>query len=299
MSRFDNIDLSKLDAPTVVEVLNFEDIFASAVADFVARYPDYDVDGLETDPAVIAFQAYAYMEMLVRDRINNAAKAVMLAKSTGTNLEHLGALLGVAKAVVTEADLEADPPVEEVLEDDERFRARIQLALEAFSTAGPEGSYIFHALKADGTIKGASATSPNPGEVLVTILSSEGTGVPDQAVLDAVLATLSDEDVRPLTDNVSVQAASITEYAIEATISTLQGPDAQVVEDAAHTALQAYADDRHALGRDIEMSGLYAAAHVAGVERVIVAQPLASILMGETEAAYSTGITLTIEVIDG
>lgn len=299
MPRFDAIDLSKLTAPAVVEALNFEDIVSSTVADFVARYPAYDLSGLETDPAIIAFEAYAYMETLVRDRVNNAAKAVMLATSTGTDLDHLGALLGVARAVITEADPEADPPVEEVLEDHERFRTRIQLALEAFSTAGPEGSYIFHALKADGTIKGASATSPNPGEVLVTILSAEGAGIPDQAVLDVVLATLSDKDVRPLTDQVSVQAASITEYAIEATISILQGPDAQVVEDAAGGTLQAYADERHALGRDIEMSGLYAAAHVTGVERVTFAQPAGSIPMGDTQAAHCTGITLTVEEIDG
>ena len=44
------------------------------------------------------------------------------------------------------------------------------------SVAGPTGAYEFHALSADGDVKDAAATSPAPGEVVVTVLSRTGDG---------------------------------------------------------------------------------------------------------------------------
>ena len=62
------------------------------------------------------------------------------------------------------------------MESDPDFRRRIQLAPEGFSVAGPEGAYIFHALSADPGVLDACATSPSPGEVVVTVLARAGDG---------------------------------------------------------------------------------------------------------------------------
>ncbi|MGE5509933.1 MAG: baseplate J/gp47 family protein [Bacteroidota bacterium] len=159
MARFNAIDLSQLAAPPVVEVLDYEDILASIMADFVTRYPDYDVAELESDPAKKVLEVVAYRELLLRARVNDAAKAVMVAFARGADLEHLSALFGVERLVVQEADPDATPPLPEILETDDSLRERTQLSLEAYSTAGPYGGYLFYAISVAG-VKDAGVYGP-------------------------------------------------------------------------------------------------------------------------------------------
>ena len=46
------------------------------------------------------------------------------------------------------------------------------------------------------------------------------------------------------------------------------------------------------VGRDITLSGLYAALHVEGVQRVELIEPEADIVLTETQAGHCTGIAL-------
>lgn len=294
MSGYTKIDLSQLPAPDVVETLDFEAIVTAMRDDLVLRFPAIaGVIDLESEPARKLIEVFAYREMLIRARVNEAAKAVMLAYATGADLDNLAALFGVARLVIDEGDAEAIPPVLPTYESDDDMRRRLQLALEAFSTAGPSGAYIFHALSADGDVLDASATSPAPGEVLVTILSRSGDGVPTSDVIDAVTAALSAEDVRPLCDSVTVQPAEIVDYAITATLRFFSGPDTGTVMAAAQAAAEAYVAAQHRLGRDIAVSGIHAALHQPGVARVDLVSPSGNIAISDTQAGNCTAITLT------
>ncbi|QNK67759.1 baseplate J/gp47 family protein [Variovorax sp. PAMC26660] len=146
-----SMDMSLLPAPTVIEVLDFEVILARRLASFQTRYPDYSLV-LESDPAYKLLEEMAYQELLMRQRINDAAKACMLAYAKGTDLDNLGANYQVPRLVVTPANPNAVPPVAAAYEDDERFRERIQLAPEGITTAGPEESYRYHALTASAQV---------------------------------------------------------------------------------------------------------------------------------------------------
>ncbi|MBH3356487.1 baseplate J/gp47 family protein, partial [Pseudomonas stutzeri] len=232
-------------------------------------------------------------ELQLRARINDAARAVMLPYSTGTDLDNLGALFGVERLLLSPAVPTAIPPIAAVYESDSDFRYRIQLSLEGLSTAGPEGAYIFHALSADGQVLDASAISPTPGQVLITVLSRAGTGVPSAALLATVLAKLSDESVRPLTDYVQVQAATIAQYQVTATLYFYAGPDREVVMANARAALEAYTNGQHRLGLDVTLSGIYAALHQPGVQRVDLASPTANLVINRQSASYCTAINLT------
>jgi phage-related baseplate assembly protein len=132
----------------------------------------------------------------------------------------------------------------------------------------------------------ASATSPTPGQVLVSVLARDGDGVPTQALLDAVHAALTAETVRPLTDEVRVQAVDIMRYRIAATVYMLPGPDASSVMAAIRNRAQGYADAMHRIGRLPTLSGIYAALHIDGVARVELQAPLADVVVGPTEASY-------------
>ncbi|SIQ10895.1 baseplate assembly protein [Marinobacterium stanieri] len=292
---FTAIELNKLPMPDVVEQIDFEVILAEMLADLLSRAPELaDTLALESEPAHKVLQVAAYRETLLRQRVNEAAKAVMLAYAGGTDLDQLAANYQVERLLLDAGNPDAFPPVPATYEDDNSLRRRVQLSFEGFSTAGPEGAYIFHGLGADADVLDISALSPTPGQVTVTVLSRSGTGAADASLLAAVEATLSDDAVRPLTDQLSVQSASIINYSVVASLTLFPGPDAAVVLNAAQVALNAYIETNHRLGRDVTLSGLYAALHQEGVHNVELVQPVADILAAPHQAPFCTEVDLSI-----
>ena len=287
------IDLSLLPAPTVVEALDYETILAAMLADLQSRDASFSAL-VESDPAYKVLEVAAYRELLVRQRVNDAARAVMLAFAGGSNLDQLAALQNVARLLVAAGDANAVPPVAPTYESDGRLRQRVQLAPEGQSTAGPSGSYEFQALSASADVLDVDVSSPAAVQVVVTVLSALGDGTPDQALLDAVSAALSDKTVRPLTDQVTVQAPQIVDYAITAVLTLYEGPDANVVRQAADDAVTKFAADNHRLGRDVTLSGLYAALHQPGVMNVALSAPAADLVIGPQQASWCTAISVTV-----
>jgi len=101
-------------------------------------------------------------------------------------------------------------------EDDERFRERIRLSIERFTSAGSKQAYIYHTLSAHQDIEDVEVYSPSPGQVKV-IFILKGGELPDAAMIELVRNYLSDEKVRPLTDHVIVSAPEILQYDISLT----------------------------------------------------------------------------------
>ena len=289
---FTQVDLSQLAAPAVVEPLEFETILSTMVSDLVARDPTFTAL-LESDPAFKVLEVCAYRELLVRQRVNDAARAVMLAYASGTDLDQLAANYGISRLVITPADDTTIPPTPAVYEDDAALRQRVTLSLEGYTSAGSEGSYVFHALSASGEVKDASATSPTPGQVVVYVLSQDGDGAASVDLVDTVTAALNAERVRPITDQVTVLSASIVNYTIEAELVIYPGPDSAVVLAAAQEAAADYARQQHRMDRDITVSGVYSALHQPGVQRVNLTAPAANVTVDAGEAPYCTGIVLT------
>lgn len=295
MSAFTAINLEKLPAPVIVERLAFEVILAEVKAWLIERMPELaPVLDLESEPMMKVLEAWAYREALLRAEFDDAGRGNMLAFATGARLDHLGALFGVERAIVQEADPDAIPPVAEILEADARFRQRVQLSLEGFSTAGPLGSYVFWGMSASADVKDIGVASPTPGQVLITVLSAIGDGEPDAGLIATVQTALNADEVRPLTDEVIVEPATIVTYDLEAALTLYQGPDAEVVRSAAAAAVQAYVEEHHHLGHDITISGLHAALHQAGVQNVALASPAADIVIADDEAAFCSSVTVTV-----
>ena len=120
------LDTSALPSPAVVELLDFEAIVADIKADLLARYPEAaTVLDLESEPLVKLLESFAFRELLFRARVNDAARAHLLAFATGADLDHLGALFGVSRMAG---------------EHDERLRVRIQLRIAAFRARAREST---------------------------------------------------------------------------------------------------------------------------------------------------------------
>ncbi len=282
MSTFTAVDLSRLPLPAVLEPLQFEQLLARRVAEFKRYMPDYDAL-VESDPVYKVLQASAYRELMLREQFNQRARGLFLAYAQGTDLDNLAAPFGVTRKQLAPADPEAGTPA--AFETDTEFRRRIQLAPEGLSVAGPEGAYIFHTLSADTAVLDASATSPAPGEVVVTVLGRDGDGTPSAALLAKVNDLLQSGEVRPLTDLVTVAPAQIVSYTVDADLTTFDGPDAAVVIAEARRRLAAYMSEAHRLGRDIAVSAIYAQLHTEGVQRVRLRSPTADLSISRTQAA--------------
>ncbi|HDX0800956.1 TPA: baseplate J/gp47 family protein [Stenotrophomonas maltophilia] len=289
MSTFTAVELSKLPVPDLTEQVSFEQSYADLKATLYLLAPEY-ATLLESDPMSVLLQVCAYREVHLRESFNVRGKGNMLAYAGGGDLDNLGAFFGVVRQQITPAHPKTNTPA--VMESDVELRRRIQLAPEGYSVAGPEGAYLFHALSADPDVLDVSAMSPTPGEVLVTLLSRSGDGIPSSGLVERVAAALMDGNVRPLTDLVTVRAAEIMRYTVKAEIVTYAGPDAAVVLEEANRRLRAYVDESHRLGRDVPRSGLYASLHVEGVQRVNLIEPVDDLFIANHQAAHCTAFDI-------
>lgn len=299
-TTFSAIDLSQLPVPQVVEPIDFETILAERKAYLVSLYPtgqQAEIAArleLESEPLTKLLEENAYREVIWRQRVNEASLANMLAYAAGSDLEQLAANYNVRRLIVTPGNPSAVPPVAEVLEDDDSLRERTQMAWEGLSTAGPRNSYIFHARAVDGRVADASAVSPSPAVVVVTVQAVANDGTAPSDLVDAVLAYLSDEDRRPVADRLTVQGAQVLPYSITATLFlNSAGPESEPIMEAAEASLLAYVHQRRRLGMEVSESAVHAALHVEGVRKVELAG-WADIVATEAQAPYCTAVHLTV-----
>ena len=272
-----SIDLSALPAPEVIAQPTFEARLAAKLAQLVAQAPEFTAL-VESDPAMKLLEADSYDEMILAQAFADAARGLLLAYATGPRLDHLAALFAVER-------LDG--------ETDTALRQRVQLAPHSFSVAGPELAYVYWARSADPDVADATAVSPTPGQVVVTVLSASGDGVPASGVLDAVTELLTGP-VRPLTDEVIVQPATLVPFAIEAQLTVFAGPDQALLLQTALDSLNAHLAAARKLGRDVTRSALIAALHVANVQKVELLSPVADIAIDPSEIASVTVTNVTI-----
>jgi len=288
------VDLSSLPAPSVLEPLDFEEVYQEGLGIFRGYMGGNWTAALESDPVTKVLEVGAYIKVGNRARVNDAGKAVLLAHAIKGDLDHLGANVNLKRLVIQAEDLLAVPPVPEVKEDDDPFRERIQLAYEGLTTAGPRNSYILHARNASGLVADATAESPAPCCVTVTVLCLDGEGEAPPELLATVATALNDDDVRPVGDRVTVQSAQVIRYQINATLHMVSaGPEADASLAEAKSRLSAWINPRKRLGIEVARSGVDAQLHVAGVSRVELVgwQDLAPT---KAQAAFCTGYTVTL-----
>ena len=286
------IDLSALPAPQVLESLDFEELYQDDLATFRDYMGDNWTASLESDPVTKLLELGAYRRMQNRARVNDAAKALFLAHATGADLVQLAANVNLERLVIQAEDLTAVPPVAAVLESYDALRERIQLRYEGLTTAGPRNSYILHARNASGLVADATAESPAPAEVVVTVLSLEGDGTASPELLVEVDAYLNDEDRRPVADRLTVQGAEILPYRIDAVVYMAgTGPENEAALAECNARLQAWINPRRRLGVEVARSAIDAQIHVSGVARVEI-PGWVDIRPTKAQAAWCTGFTL-------
>lgn len=323
------IDLSLLPPPDVVETLDFEALYQEVLGIFRSHMGNQWTAVLASDPMVKLMENMAYREMLLRARVNAAAKASLLAYAKRADLDNRAADYGVQRLTIRAADPDAVPPVDAVMEGDEELRYRTRLSLEALSVAGSSGAYEYHALTASAELANVSVDSPRfsgvaldaavkallpagaivvvcdydaglanplPGDVSLAILPrTDSTTLPEQLVT-TVQAALSAESVRPVTDRPRVQTGAPTDFKVQAVLHVEAGPDPAVVKASARQGLDAAIAEARRLEGQLPLSAIYAALHVTGISQVDLVHPAAGVVCDKRHYPNCTSIALTTQV---
>ncbi|MGG7596611.1 baseplate assembly protein [Pseudomonas sp. WC1] len=286
------VDLSKLPAPQLLEDLDFEVLYQEDLTSFRTQMGEGWTANLESDPVTKLLEVGAYRKLLNRARINDAAKALLLAYAQGSDLDQLAANVNLQRLVIQVANPSAIPPTEALLESDDALRERVQLVYEGLTTAGPRNSYILHARNASGRVADATAESPSPAVVDVTVLSLDSDGVASPELLAQVNAYLNDDDIRPVADRVNVRSAEVLPYRVEAVLHMADnGPEFEAILSECRRRLQAWVNPRRRLGVEVARSGIDAQLHIDGVSRVELVG-WSDIRPSKAQAAWCTDIEL-------
>jgi phage-related baseplate assembly protein len=276
--------LSDLPTPVILEDLDFEALLAAIVADVQARLAAHgiawDVGALETDPVMILCQAFAYREMVLRARVNDAARANLLAFATGSDLDHLAAFYGVSRLSG---------------EADERLRERTRLTILGRSAGGPLERYKAIALGAAIDVRDVAIWREGRDPTLhVAVLSTADTGIASPELLELVRTALENPAVRVVSDRFNVVSA--VRRVVDVTLRVRLAPDApQDMLDRLPALLAADWQAEELLGLDLTASWLVARAMRPGVSRVEVVMPAGDEIAAPTEA-LALG---TVTILDG
>ena len=282
------IDLSSLPPPLVIDQPSHATIVARQVAAFKLIWaelrgadpslPDYDVQMLETDPAVIGIQAESYREIVINEAIKRAGLARFLAFAEKGNLDHLAAFYDVHRLVG---------------ERDDRLKERVILAIQGRSTGGPEERYRAVAMSADLRVQSVAVYRVGRSPAIrVAIYSTEQDGVASPELLAIVDAALQAESVRLVNDTITVASAVREVVDLTGDIWLLPDADDGTVARAIGALRNAWSAER-ALGRDLTTAWWTSKLMIAGVHNVI-ATGTPSFVADPTRAISIGNVNLTL-----
>ena len=161
------------------------------------------------------------------------------------------------------------------VENDESLAERVYLAPGAYSTAGPEDGYLYHAKKYNAAIGDVVATSDHEaGQVDIVFIMADGSK-PGAAMISGLQAYLSGKTIRPMTDKLTVKAPEEVTYSINLTyyINRSDSARAVAIQAAVAQAVEEYKTWQRTIGRDVNPSQLAAMVMEAGAKRVTVTAP--------------------------
>ncbi|WP_265024169.1 baseplate assembly protein [Wolbachia endosymbiont (group A) of Epagoge grotiana] len=250
--------------PNIIESLSFEEIFSRMKEELVKSFTAL----VESDPAMKVLEVAAWRELLLRERINEAVKSNLLKFATGEDLDNLAEFYGAER---------------QDGEEDERFRKRIKARIVGSSTGGSKEHYRFQALSADSRVKDALVESKVPGKVQISILSTQlsTTGIALEELLEIVKKQVTRDDIRVLTDTVTVIGSNITEIDIHSRMSI-----SPVIskEEIKKQFIKKFEANRR-LGWNVTRSWIIANLFVEGVENVELIEPKEDIVILGNECA--------------
>lgn len=169
---------------------------------------------------------------------------------------------------------------------DDEFYEILRMSMDGYSCAGARGGYIYFAMQEDTRIADVVAASPTPGVVKLYVLMDDGKPASEE-IKGKVLKACSADNVRPLTDLVSVEDPETVTYNVDLTyyIQNDAEVSAEQLALAVTEKVGEYTDwQSEKLGRDINPSRLISMLMETGIKRVEVREPAYTKLRDGSEA---------------
>jgi phage-related baseplate assembly protein len=271
------------------------------------NFAQYDVGALEFDPIKINQECSAYFETLVRDRVNQACRAVTLAFAVGGNLDAIGSRYpGGMPRLPNESDA--------------AYQTRIWLSPNTLSPNGLYESYVFFGFTAAATagtpLRDCQVLStPGTPNVAITIMADGGpitalqdslgnfTGLfstspspsPSNTLITSVFSyiTAPGEGRKGLTDVVSVNGPRINSIHYAIRIILYPGWDVNSTMQGLYPALAALLESQRYLGFSHTLAAIEGALKVSGVFNVLIDSPVADVLISTDTTIVVTSVSLS------
>lgn len=176
------------------------------------------------------------------------------------------------------------------IESDADLAERVFLAPGAYSTAGPEDGYIYHAKAYSPAVGDVVATSDQEaGTVDIVFIMADGS-TPGEEMIEGVEGYMRSKDIRPMSDLVRIAAPEEVQYTINLTyyINRSDSAKAVTIQAAVAQAVEDYKTWQRAIGRDVNPSQLTHMVMEAGAKRVTVTAP-AYTVVGKTKVSALQG----------
>ena len=317
MSRLSVINLAELGRMLVLENISTEDILANRMARFKALWlqydppngAQYDVGDLEFDPIRITQENSTFFEMALRDRVNQAARAVTLAFSVGGDLDAIASRYpgGVPRLFN---------------ERDEHYKRRVWHSPNVLSPHGTAESYVFWALTGDPTLHDASATTiEGTGKVYLTLMAESGslenmvwrqkidplTGlflstqatpgiapIPTLQQIIDVRKYVLEEARRGLTDEIITLQPKVTYVNYKIRIWLFPNVSVDLTIEAIEKAFTALLEKQRWLGYDHSRMSIDAAVAQPGVHHAVIDEPAKDVMVTDRGVVQVNSIEIKL-----
>lgn len=275
--------LASLPPPSVIAELDYETILATRKTKLVERMTangiDYSVEMLETDTAIVQLEEAADREMQLRALGNDIARARYRLFAHNADLDHLAEFYGVIRLTG---------------EDDDRLNARITLAQQGKSVAGPEAYFAYLAMTASIRVADVKVWREDVLPIIhVSVLSTDNNGVADTALLAAVRSAILADEARPMSAGTIIVEAGVKRLVnVAASVRLLTGT-ADALLDTLEARLPAAWTAVASGGRDLTRDWIKAQLIVPGVYGATITLPIADEIAGDREWLRIGTVTLT------
>jgi phage-related baseplate assembly protein len=264
------IVLEKIDTETILtdRMTRLKTLWAKYDPPMAAQY---DVENLEFDPIKINQEACTYFELMLRDRVNQAARSITLAYAIGTDLDAIASRYpgGV-------------PRIEG--ESDDRYRRRIWLSPNTLSPHGTAEAYEFWALTALPALRDVTAMRHVAHDYYPTILITclmappEAPGPSDENLI-RIRSYIQSLSRMGLTDVISVNKPKIKDINYNVMVWLYPG----TVQDQCLAKIEAnlanLVAEQYWLGHDHSLMAINACCAMSGVHHIEILEPKTDVMV--------------------
>lgn len=253
--------MTTLPPPKMLEQLDYENILAERKAAFLNLLPADQRDqvaavlALESEPITKLLQESSYRELVLRNRINDAAVSNLISFAQNSDLDYLGQLFDAPRLPG---------------ELDDRYRERLLLRVAAMAGMGTREYYLFHALSVSLDVTAAEVIRTAPGYIDLVVRLTDSQNQSD--LLQQVITYFLQDHIKILGPALNIRAAIAKPINLTGMVYRLQSAPVNLAAQLQQSWPLLLA--KHAkLGQSIAKTWAVKTLHVDGVARLDIEIP--------------------------